>query len=68
MDDSDDFDKPEIPSTKKRAFIYIGSSALACALIGTFIPVMGPAIGAGLGGIIGIGTVIISEIKRRKDK
>jgi len=64
----DDFDKPEVPSIRKKAFIYIGSSALACALIGTFIPVMGPAIGAGLGGIIGIITVIITEIKRRKDE
>ena len=62
----DDSEKPEFPSTRRKAFITIGSSALAGALIGTFIPIMGPAIGGGLGGIIGVVTVIAGKIIERK--
>jgi phage tail tape-measure protein len=58
---------PEVPSAGKKAVLAIGSCAVAGAIIGSFVPVIGTVIGAGAGGILGGITVIVGEVKTRKD-
>jgi hypothetical protein len=53
---------PEIPETGKKAVVTVGGTAVASAIIGSFIPGAGTVIGAGIGGIIGGIVVIVNAM------
>jgi hypothetical protein len=58
----------EVDERAKRhpAPLAIGGAVLTGAIIGSFIPVIGTEIGAGIGGIIGGIGVIANEMKNRR--
>ncbi|MCL2804984.1 MAG: hypothetical protein FWD26_03495 [Treponema sp.] len=57
-------DLPEVPAEGKKAVAVIAGSAVTGAVLGSLIPGVGTAIGAGAGGAIGSIVVIINAISK----
>jgi phage tail tape-measure protein len=55
-------------AAKSPAVITIGGAAAAGAVLGSFVPVVGTAAGAAVGGLIGSAGILIHELKNKKSK
>jgi phage tail tape-measure protein len=55
-------------AAKSPAVMTIGGAAAAGAVLGSFVPVVGTAVGAAVGGLIGSAGIFIHELKKKNNK